>query len=55
MRRSVELILSFLDQGETIEGILFEYPDLELEDIRACLAHFGSEDKGYSDPLGGTP
>ncbi len=39
MRISVELILSLLAQGETREEILADYPDLEPEDIRACLAY----------------
>ena len=39
MRISVELILSLLAQGETPESILGDYPGLELEDIRACLAY----------------
>ena len=39
MRISVELILSLLKQGETWENILKDYPDLESEDIRACLAY----------------
>ena len=39
MRISVELILSLLAQGETVESILEDYPELELEDIRACLAY----------------
>lgn len=39
MRISVELILSLLTQGETVEDILADYPDLEPEDIRACLAY----------------
>jgi uncharacterized protein (DUF433 family) len=39
MRISVELILSLLTQGETWEAILDDYPDLEPEDIRACLAY----------------
>ena len=38
----VSLILDFLANGETIEGILKLYPQLEREDIRACLA-YGSE------------
>ena len=36
MRVSVELILSLLTQGVEPEDILDDYPDLELEDIRAC-------------------
>jgi uncharacterized protein (DUF433 family) len=39
MRISVELILSLLAQGETPEGILQDYPDLEPADIRACIAY----------------
>jgi len=39
MRISVELILSLLAQGETVENILDDYPGLESEDIRACLAY----------------
>ncbi|MGH3055381.1 MAG: DUF433 domain-containing protein [Gaiellaceae bacterium] len=39
MRVSVELILSLLAQGEEPEDILSDYPDLELDDIRACLAY----------------
>ncbi len=39
MRISVELILSLLAQGETAEALLEDYPELEPEDIRACLAY----------------
>jgi uncharacterized protein (DUF433 family) len=39
MRISVELILSLLAQGETPEAILGDYPDLEPDDIRACIAY----------------
>ena len=39
MRTPVELILSLLAQGETYEGILADYPDLEPADIRACIAY----------------
>ena len=39
MRISVELILSLLAQGETREEILADYPDLEPDDVRACLAY----------------
>ena len=39
MRISVELILSLLAQGESQEAILDDYPDMEPEDIRACLAY----------------
>ena len=39
MRVSVELILSLLAQGVEPEGILDDYPDVELDDIRACIAY----------------
>lgn len=39
LRISVELILSLLAQGAPSEEILDDYPDLELDDIRACLAY----------------
>ena len=39
MRISVELILSLLSQGATAEELLDDYPGLEPEDIRACVAY----------------
>ena len=39
LRISVELVLSLLTQGVAPEEILDDYPDLELEDIRACTAY----------------
>ena len=39
LRISVELMLSLLAQGETPENLLADYPGLELDDIRACLAY----------------
>lgn len=39
MRISVETVLSLLAQGETPEELLDDYPDLEREDILACLAY----------------
>ena len=45
MRISVDMILSLLSQGVTEEEILADYPDLEQEDIRACLA-FAAERAG---------
>ena len=36
---SVELVLSLLTQGVAPEAILEDYPDLELDDIRACTAY----------------
>ncbi len=39
MRISVELILSLLSQGATQEELLDDYPGLEPDDIRACIAY----------------
>ena len=39
MRISVELILSLLAQGESWDDLLDDYPGLEVDDIRACLAY----------------
>jgi uncharacterized protein (DUF433 family) len=36
-RLTVEYILGLLAQGDTVEDILAEYPDLVKEDIQACL------------------
>jgi len=39
MRISVELIISLLAQGQKPEAILEDYPDLEPDDLRACLVY----------------
>ena len=39
MRISVELVLSLLSQGATQDELLDDYPDLEPDDIRACIAY----------------
>ncbi len=39
MRLSVETILSLLAQGASSEDILDDYPKLEADDIRACIAY----------------
>ena len=39
MRISVELILSLLSQGADMNELLEDYPGLEPEDIRACIAY----------------
>ena len=39
MRVSVETVLSLLAQGASPEEILDDYPKLEPDDIRACIAY----------------
>lgn len=53
MRISVELILSLVAQGETVEAILGDYPDLDSEDIRACLAYAGKRARYNCTVIGG--
>ena len=45
MRLSVELILSLMAQGLAAEAILDEYPELEPDDIRACVAYATCRDR----------
>jgi uncharacterized protein (DUF433 family) len=42
MRIRVKDVLDMLAGGATQEEILADFPDLELEDIRACLAYAAS-------------
>ncbi len=37
MRWPVEVILDMLSSGMTAEQIIKDHPELEIEDIRACL------------------
>lgn len=37
LRYPVESLLEYLAGGDTIDDILKEYPDLEREDLLACL------------------
>ena len=39
MRITVSLVLSLLANGLTEAEVLSEYPDLEAEDIAACLSY----------------
>ena len=39
MRIKVENILALLEQCVSFEEILEDYPDLEFDDIRACIAY----------------
>jgi len=37
MRYPVEMVLDLLGAGMTMDELLADYPDLELEDLHACL------------------
>jgi uncharacterized protein (DUF433 family) len=39
MRISVEMILGLLARNVSWDDLLDDYPDLEVDDIRACLAY----------------
>ncbi|MBK5214946.1 MAG: DUF433 domain-containing protein [Flavobacteriaceae bacterium] len=39
MRWPVEVILDMLGSGMTNKEILFDHPELELQDIQACLQY----------------
>lgn len=39
MRISVEMVLSLLAQGAPFQELLDDFPDLEEDDIKACLAY----------------
>lgn len=39
LRIKVESILALLEEGVTPGEILGDYPDLEMEDIKVCLAY----------------
>ncbi|NBC03441.1 MAG: DUF433 domain-containing protein [Bacteroidetes bacterium] len=47
-RYPVELILDLLASGMTTEEILKDYPNLELEDIYACLKYASMVTKSKS-------
>jgi uncharacterized protein (DUF433 family) len=38
-RYMVEAILEYLSGGDGIEDVLAEFPDLDREDVRACIAY----------------
>ncbi|HVY74181.1 MAG TPA: DUF433 domain-containing protein [Puia sp.] len=38
-RYMVEAVLEYLAGGDTIEDVLAEFPDLDRDDVLACLAY----------------
>lgn len=39
MRYTVEGMLEYLAAGDSMEDLLMEFPDLEKEDLQACLQY----------------
>jgi len=39
MRISVEMVLSLFAQGAPVEELLDDFPGLEADDVKACLAY----------------
>ena len=35
----MSLILRYLAEGWTVDAVLAEYPQLEVDDVRACIAY----------------
>jgi len=46
-RISVADVLGYLAEGETVEGIVQQFPQLKAEDIYACLA-FAADREAYA-------
>ena len=50
-RYPVESLLEYLAAGDTFEDLLVEFPDLERDDLRACLEFAASSLKLKSQHL----
>ncbi|HID63853.1 MAG TPA: DUF433 domain-containing protein [Anaerolineae bacterium] len=44
----ISLILDFLASGMSMEELLVEYPQLEMEDIRAAIAYGADSSRGVT-------
>jgi len=44
LRISVGDVLGWLASGMTVDQILFNYPELSTDDVRACLAYAASRE-----------
>jgi uncharacterized protein (DUF433 family) len=51
LRYPVESLLEYLAGGDTAEDLLAAFPDLEVEDIQACLSFAASSLKARSTHL----
>jgi uncharacterized protein (DUF433 family) len=45
LRLTVQDVLEYLASGMSVEEILSDFPDLNAEDIRACLAYAADREK----------
>lgn len=52
LRLTVQDVLDYLASGMSIEEILSDFPELNPEDIRACLAYAADRERRL---LGGVP
>lgn len=50
LRITVQDVLEYLAGGMTPEQILAEFPDLTLEDIRACLGYAANRERRLGTP-----
>lgn len=50
IRIAVEHVLGMLAAGDSVETVLQEYPDLEPEDIQACLLFAHRSPAGEVEP-----
>lgn len=51
MRWPVEVIIDMMGSGMTIDQIIEDHPELEVEDIRACLQFARLSVSGEAYPL----
>ncbi|MCW1884490.1 DUF433 domain-containing protein [Luteolibacter flavescens] len=51
LRYTVESLLEYLAGGDSVDDILAEFPDLEREDLLACLQHAAVSMKVHSRHL----
>lgn len=45
-RIPVSVILDYLADGESVDDLLGEFPDIERDDIRACMAYAAEVARG---------
>lgn len=50
LRMTVQDVLEYLASGMTADEILADFPDLTLDDIRACLAYAADRERRLGTP-----